>query len=60
VLVVLQDGRQLDGELHSMSGRFEIGGVTFDGWEIAEITIVCGTSFRRGPDVTFVHAAGTV
>ena len=33
-LVVLQDGRQLEGELHSMSGRCEIGGETFDAWEI--------------------------
>jgi hypothetical protein len=34
VLVILQDGRQLEGELHSMSGRYEIGGETFDVWEI--------------------------
>jgi hypothetical protein len=37
VLVVLQDGRPLEGELHSMSGRFEIGGVAFDAWEIEEL-----------------------
>jgi hypothetical protein len=36
VLIVLQDGRQLEGERHSMSGRFEIGGVTFDQWEVEE------------------------
>ena len=34
VLVVLKDGRQLEGELHTMSGRYEIGGMTFDEWEI--------------------------
>jgi hypothetical protein len=34
VLVMLKDGRQLEGELHVMSGRFEVGGVTFDDWEI--------------------------
>jgi hypothetical protein len=32
----LQDGRQLEGELlQSMSGRYEIGGTTFD--EIEEL-----------------------
>ncbi len=34
VLVVLQDGRQLEGELHRMSGRYEISDVVFDAWEI--------------------------
>jgi hypothetical protein len=34
VLVVLQDGRQLEGELHTMTGRFEVGGVVFDPWEV--------------------------
>jgi hypothetical protein len=37
VLVVLQDGRQLKGELHMMSGRYSIGGETFDAWEIEEL-----------------------
>jgi hypothetical protein len=37
VLVVLQDGTQIEGELHPMSGRYEIGGVTFDGWDIEEL-----------------------
>ena len=37
VLVMLQDGRQFEGEFHSMSGRYEIGGVTFDAWEIEEL-----------------------
>ena len=36
-LVILKDGRQLEGELHLMSGRYEIGGVTFDAWEIEEL-----------------------
>jgi hypothetical protein len=36
VLVVLQDGRQLEGELHAMSGRYEVGGVVFQDWEINE------------------------
>ena len=34
MLVVLQDGRVLEGEIHTMSGRYEIGGQTFDEWEI--------------------------
>ena len=34
VHVVLQDGRQVEGELHVMSGRYEVGGVVFDPWEI--------------------------
>jgi hypothetical protein len=37
VLVVLRDGRQLEGELHTMSGRYEVGDVAFDGWEIEEL-----------------------
>jgi hypothetical protein len=37
VRVVLQDGRQLEGELHTMTGRFEVGGVVFDEWEIEEL-----------------------
>jgi hypothetical protein len=37
VLVILQDGCQIEGELHSMSGRYEIGGVTFDAWEIESL-----------------------
>ena len=34
VLVVLQDDRVLEGEIHTMSGRYEIGGEPFDEWEI--------------------------
>jgi hypothetical protein len=37
VLVVLQDGRQIEGELQTMSGRFEIGGESFDAWEVEEL-----------------------
>lgn len=37
VLVVLQDGRQLEGELHLLTGRLEVGGVVFDVWEVDEI-----------------------
>ncbi len=37
VLVVLQDGRQLEGELHVLSRRFEVGGVVFAPWEIEEL-----------------------
>jgi len=37
VLVALKDGRQLEGELHAMSRRYEIGGETFDAWEIEEL-----------------------
>jgi hypothetical protein len=35
--VVLQDGRQIEGELHVLSGRFEVGGVVFAPWEIEEL-----------------------
>jgi hypothetical protein len=34
VLVILQDGRHREGELHLMRGRYEVGGVTFDAWEL--------------------------
>jgi hypothetical protein len=34
---VLQDGRQLEGELHAMSGRYEVCGVVFDAREIEEL-----------------------
>ncbi len=34
VLVVLQDGTQLEGELHMLTDRFEIGRVVFEAWEI--------------------------
>jgi hypothetical protein len=37
VLVVLQDGRQLEGELLVLSGCYEVGGVVFDPWEIEEL-----------------------
>lgn len=37
VRVILQDGRQLEGELIILTGRYEIGGVTFYGWEIDEL-----------------------
>jgi hypothetical protein len=37
VLVVLQDGRQLEGELHTLAGRYEVGGVVFDACEIEEL-----------------------
>ena len=30
----LEDGRVVEGELHVMSGRYEVGAVTFDQWEI--------------------------
>jgi len=34
---VLKDGRQVEGELHMMSGHYEVGGVVFDAWEIEEL-----------------------
>jgi hypothetical protein len=37
VLVVLQDGRQLEGELIVLTGRYQVGGVAFDAWEIEEL-----------------------
>jgi hypothetical protein len=37
VLVELRDGRQLEGELYTMSGRYIVGEVVFDVWEIETI-----------------------
>jgi hypothetical protein len=37
VLVVLQDGRQLEGELITLTGRFQVGDVIFEEWEIDEL-----------------------
>jgi hypothetical protein len=34
MLVVLQDGRQLEGELHTLTSRYHMGGVVFEPWEI--------------------------
>ena len=34
VLVMLQDGRQLEGELLVMTGRYAIGDDVFEAWEI--------------------------
>jgi hypothetical protein len=39
VLVVLQDGRQIEGELHTLTGRYEVGGVVFEAWEIEEVAM---------------------
>lgn len=37
VLVVLQDGRQLEGELIMLTGRFQVAGTVFEPWEIEEL-----------------------
>lgn len=37
VLVVLQDGRQLEGEVRVLSGRYGVGDVIFDRWEIESL-----------------------
>ena len=37
VLVVLQDGRQLEGELIALTDRFEVAGSVFESWEIEEM-----------------------
>jgi hypothetical protein len=37
VLVVLQDGRQLEGELVKLRGRFHVGDVVFEPSEIEEL-----------------------
>jgi hypothetical protein len=37
VLVVLQDGRQLEGELIVRTDRFEVAGTVFAAWEIEEV-----------------------
>jgi hypothetical protein len=36
VLVVLQDGRQLEGERIVLTDRFEVAGTVFEPWEIEE------------------------
>lgn len=37
VLAVLKDGRQLEGELIVLTGRYQVAGVVFDAWEIEEL-----------------------
>jgi hypothetical protein len=37
VLVMLQDGRQVEGELIVMTGCYAVGDVTFEQWEIETI-----------------------
>jgi len=37
VLVVVQDSRQLEGELITLTDRFQVGGTVFEPWEIEEI-----------------------
>ena len=37
VLVMLNDGRQLEGELVVMTGCFAVGDVTFEQWEVERI-----------------------
>lgn len=37
VRVILQDGRQLEGELITLTGRYQVGDVTFFGWEIENL-----------------------
>ncbi len=37
VLAILKDGRQLEGELIVLSGRYQVGDVTFFEWEIEEL-----------------------
>jgi hypothetical protein len=34
VLVMLKDGRQLEGELNTMTDCYAIGDVVFEAWEI--------------------------
>lgn len=40
VLVILQNGTQLEGELHTLTDRFEVAGVVFASWEIDELESV--------------------
>ena len=37
VLVVLQDGRQLEGELIVLTDRLQVAGTVFEPWEIEEL-----------------------
>jgi hypothetical protein len=34
---VLQDGRQIEGELRVLNGRYGVGDAGFDAWEIEEL-----------------------
>jgi hypothetical protein len=36
-LQLLKDGRQLEGELLAMTGRYAIGDVVFEAWEIESL-----------------------
>jgi hypothetical protein len=35
--ITSRPSRQIEGELHTMSGRYEVGGVAFDRWEIESL-----------------------
>ena len=48
VLVMLKDGRQLEGELVVMTDRYVIGGVVFEEWETETLEDVLNP--RRGLD----------
>jgi hypothetical protein len=37
VLVMLKDGRQIEGELIVMTGHYTVGDVAFEHWEIETI-----------------------
>ena len=37
VLITLQGGRQLEGELLVLTYRYQVGEVVFDAWEIEEL-----------------------
>jgi hypothetical protein len=37
VLVTLQDGREIEGELVVLTSRYQVGDVVFDAWEIEEL-----------------------
>ena len=37
MLVTLQDARQVEGELITLTGRFEVGDVVFEPWEVEEL-----------------------
>ena len=40
VLVMLKDGRQLEGELVTLTDCYQVGDVTFEEWEIETLEVV--------------------
>ena len=50
VLVVLQDGRQLEGELIALTDRFQVGGTVFEPWEIEALSATIDFAYGTQPE----------